>query len=157
MISDTSRSRAAPTIQNPTLSRSFHSCTMAPWAGTFLAKVHLKDIVLSMMDVLNSEGSLIAQDVATPLTNAVLLDLYMCALSSNKSTPGTLVSLLAGLGYISDTSPSTASTWYTAGKKLHSQCVSKRVKMPKGVKKDQLLSRLALASCKSLCLVTTLH
>ena len=58
----------------------------------------------------------------------------LCALSSNKSTPGTLVSLLAGLGYISHTSPCTASTWYIAGKKLHSQCVSKRVKLPKGVK-----------------------
>lgn len=100
-----------------------------------------------------------ALDAATPFTNVVLLDLYMCAVADKPpSIPARLLALLSALGFITTGTVDRASeaTWYAKGKKLHAQCVMKSAALPKGVTKQAMLSRLAAQHRKSLDSVTPL-
>ena len=115
---------------------------MPPFAGALLAAVHLKDTVDAMMGVLDAGESVNVQDVSTPLTNGVLLDLYRCALASKESVGPRLVALLHGLGYIAVADRLAERKWVCAAKRTYDMCVTKKAKFPKGVKKFEFLARV---------------
>ena len=113
---------------------------MPPFAGALLAAVHLKDTVDAMMGVLDAGESVNVQDVLTPLTNGVLLDLYRCALAGNESVGPRLVALLHSLGYIAVADRLAERKWVCAAKRTYDMCVTKKAKFPKGVKMFEFLA-----------------
>lgn len=115
---------------------------MAPWAGHHLVHAGMKDTVDIIVHALNVDGHTTPQKPSQPLTNSILLDLYLCAKhdKQHRSIPTRLVQLLHALGYVDCTT--CEKKWLKAATDIHGMCVSKKARLPKGVSKAEYLARV---------------
>jgi len=116
---------------------------MPPWAGHHLIHAGIKDTVDGIVHALNVDGHTTPQEPSEPLTNSILLDLYLCAKhdKEHRSIPTRLVGLLHALGYVNSPTSDSEKKWLKAATDIHSKCVSKKKRLPQGVSKGGYLAR----------------